>query len=78
MIAPTEYHPWTVMEYHSGSAKLYDFVYVTADTGQRNFRSSIEPFLRNIKQRRGVMGDTCWRRTSMIRSGKLSIVVPRS
>jgi hypothetical protein len=56
MHAPTQFHPCTVMEYYQGDAKLYDFVYATADTGVRNHRRYIETFFGEYKKARGRFG----------------------
>lgn len=52
----TQFHPCTVMEYVSGNAILYDFVYATADSGDPKYRSEIEQFFdryKNNKNRHG-------------------------
>jgi hypothetical protein len=54
--APTQFHPCTVMEYYQGDAKLYDFVYATADTGVRNYRKAVEIFFEQYKKLRGRFG----------------------
>lgn len=47
---PTRFHPYTVMEYRSDRATLYDFVYATADTGQANYRTHIERFFEEYRK----------------------------
>jgi hypothetical protein len=50
-------HPFSIMEYWDGTARLDDFVYATADTSDRFFRRTIEAFFetyRKDKQRDGV------------------------
>jgi hypothetical protein len=42
--APTELHPFTVMEYEQNGALLFDYVYVTANTSQTNYRQEAEKF----------------------------------
>jgi hypothetical protein len=51
--APTQFHPYTVMEYSEGSARLYDFVYVTTDTKQKNYRHNIEKFFKRYRKANG-------------------------
>ncbi len=51
-VVPTQFHPFTVMEYASGSAKLYDFVYATADTGVPRYRSKLMNFFKEYKQKK--------------------------
>jgi hypothetical protein len=41
---PVQIHPFTVMEYYTGSKELFDYVYATADTGDPNYRSYLETF----------------------------------
>lgn len=48
---PVQFHPCTVMEYYSGDAILYDFVYATADTSVRGYRQSLEEFFEGYKAR---------------------------
>jgi hypothetical protein len=45
----TLFHPCTVMEYSSGTSVLYDFVYATADTGNKNHLKYIENFFEQYK-----------------------------
>jgi hypothetical protein len=54
--SPTQFHPCTVMEYYQGDAKLYDFVYATADTGLKNYRKAVEMFFEQYKKDRGRFG----------------------
>lgn len=46
---PIQFHPCTVMEYNTGNAVLYDFVYATADTGVRGYRQRLEEFFERYK-----------------------------
>jgi hypothetical protein len=46
---PTQFHPSTVMEYYTGDALLYDFVFATADTGISNYRRKLEQFFKDYK-----------------------------
>jgi hypothetical protein len=54
--APTQFHPCTVMEYYQGDAKLYDFVYATADSGVDNYREEVETFFEQYRKDRGRFG----------------------
>ncbi|HVG20430.1 MAG TPA: hypothetical protein VNI02_15380, partial [Blastocatellia bacterium] len=54
--APTQFHPCTVMEYYNGDAKLYDFVYATADTRVPNYRKEVETFFDHYKDASGRYG----------------------
>jgi hypothetical protein len=51
VIAPTQFHPFTVMEYSKGDAKLYDFVYSTADSAYPNWRKKTEQFFEEYKNK---------------------------
>ena len=55
-IAPTQFHPCTVMEYYTRSAKLYDFVYASADSGDSTYRSQLEHFFDKYKRDKGRYG----------------------
>lgn len=48
---PVQFHPCTVMEYYSGDAILYDFVYATADTSVTDYRQKLEKFFEMYKAR---------------------------
>lgn len=48
---PVQFHPCTVMEYYSGDAILYDFVYATADTSLTDYRQMLEKFFEVYKAR---------------------------
>lgn len=48
---PVQFHPCTIMEYHSGDAILYDFVYATADTSITDYRQVLERFFDEYKDR---------------------------
>lgn len=48
---PTQFHPWTVMEYSSGDAILWDFVYATADTRVERYQAKLEAFFAAYKDK---------------------------
>lgn len=53
---PVGFHPCTIMEYQSGDAILYDYVFCTADTKFDNYRKRLEDFFetyKNDKERYG-------------------------
>ena len=52
----TEVHPFSIMEYASDNVRLFDFVYVTAVTGERRFRQDIETFFDDYRQAGGRNG----------------------
>ena len=54
---PMEFHPCTVMEYSSGDALLYDYVYATADTRFGNYRKGLERFFDEYRFRNGRGGN---------------------
>jgi hypothetical protein len=54
--APIIIHPFTVMEYWDGPSKLLDYVYVTADTSDPNFRGGISEFFDNYCKERDRQG----------------------
>ena len=43
-ILPTLYHPFSIMEYEKDGSLFYDFVYVTVDSTEENFRDKIRCF----------------------------------
>lgn len=43
-VAPVLIHPFTVMEYREGAKELFDFVYASADTSNRDYRAALEQF----------------------------------
>ncbi len=51
-VTPTQIHPFTIMEYHSGAKELFDFVYATADTGEKRYRQGLEKFFERYKTER--------------------------
>ena len=53
---PVAYHPFSIMEYQSNDALLYDFVYVTADTKYKNGRKKIEDFFSKYATKEGRNG----------------------
>jgi hypothetical protein len=53
---PVRFAPFTVMEYVSEDTRRYDFVYASADLGDRNWRRSIEDFFEGYKSRNGRSG----------------------
>lgn len=54
--APTQIHPFTIMEYTAGSMELFDFVYVTIDTGNPAYRGALAEFFDTYKNDRGRFG----------------------
>lgn len=46
---PTQFHPFTVMEYYSGSKELFDYVYATGDTAYGRCRQRIMEFFDTYK-----------------------------
>jgi hypothetical protein len=54
--APIQFHPCTVMEYYKGNAKLFDFVYATADTARPDYRSRVEGFFETYRNDSGRYG----------------------
>jgi hypothetical protein len=56
--APVEVHPFSIMEYSQDKgSQLHDFVFATAQTGGRRFRSNLETFFedyRSKKKRNGL------------------------
>jgi len=53
---PTQFHPFTVMEYYSGDAILYDYIFATADTSISNYRRKLEQFFEEYKNSNGRYG----------------------
>ncbi len=45
----TQIHPCTVMEYYVDGSILFDFVYATADTGEGEYRQTLESFFENYR-----------------------------
>lgn len=54
--SPTEFHPYTVMEYEQGDTKLWDFVYATVDTRTERHRDRVSNFFARYKDRHGRRG----------------------
>lgn len=54
---PVTYHPFSLMEYQSEDALLYDFVYVTADTKVESSKKKIEMFFENYAKKEGRNGE---------------------
>lgn len=48
-LAPVQIHPFTVMEYYSGTRELFDYVYATGDTGNPDYRTLLEGFFHIYK-----------------------------
>ena len=48
-VAPTQFHPFSVMEYSNQNAELFDYVFATADTGDANHRQYLEEFFERYK-----------------------------
>jgi len=55
--APTRIHPFTIMEYSFGAARLYDFVYAAADTSRPRYRAALEEFFDEYRARSGRAGE---------------------
>lgn len=49
--APIQVHPYSVMEYWDGSARLHDFVYITVDTGDPDLRRKTTEFFADYRGR---------------------------
>lgn len=49
---PTQFHPFTVMEYSKGDTMLYDFVFATADTRVEKYRKRLENFFSQYKNKK--------------------------
>ncbi|HEY0070384.1 MAG TPA: hypothetical protein VGE04_10490 [Chloroflexia bacterium] len=49
-------HPFTIMEYRSGSRELFDFVYAGVDTQIPGYRDKLERFFDSYKAERGRSG----------------------
>jgi hypothetical protein len=47
--APIRIHPFSIMEYHSNSSLLYDYVYCTAYTDEPEYRDQISSFFDSYK-----------------------------
>jgi hypothetical protein len=47
--APTQFHPYTVMEYEQGDIRLWDFVYATVDTRFERHRDRVIDFFARYK-----------------------------
>lgn len=48
--APVEFHPFTIMEYWNGSTQWLDYVYATAYTNDRGYRSTLERFFEGYRR----------------------------
>ncbi|MCP9234378.1 hypothetical protein [Lewinella sp. JB7] len=55
-VYPTIYHPFTVMEYEQDGSLFYDFVFVTVDSSDPNFRDDIRAFLGEYRYMKGRHG----------------------
>lgn len=51
------YHPFSIMEYQSNEAVLYDFVFVTADSKAKNTEKEIESFFTSYAKKEGRYGE---------------------
>ena len=51
--APIHVHPFSVMEYSSGSAQMLDYVYATGDTSERSFRGELTSFFERYRKAEG-------------------------
>lgn len=54
---PTIFHPFSIMEYASDDALMYDFVYITADTHVENVEGRIENFFKEYAKKEGRNGE---------------------
>jgi hypothetical protein len=50
---PVQIHPFTVMEYYSGAALFYDYVYATTSTGEDGYRQHLAAFFDAYRQAEG-------------------------
>jgi len=55
-IYPLEFHPFTIMEYESHNSLLYDYVYITVDTLEENYRAKMEDFFESYRNKDGRNG----------------------
>ncbi len=55
-VYPTIYHPFTIMEYELEGSLFYDFVYVTVDSSEPDFRNQIRAFLGEYRYMKGRYG----------------------
>ncbi|MBB4080940.1 hypothetical protein GGR28_003579 [Lewinella aquimaris] len=53
---PTIYHPFTIMEYELEGSLFYDFVFVTVDSSDPDFRNQIRAFLGEYRYMKGRHG----------------------
>lgn len=44
IIVPTVFHPFSIMEYELNNSKFYDFVYVTVDSTEQDYRYKLQSF----------------------------------
>ncbi|PPK88457.1 hypothetical protein CLV84_1424 [Neolewinella xylanilytica] len=56
-VYPTVYHPFTIMEYEVNGSLFYDFVYVTVDSSDPDFRNQIRAFLGEYRYMKGRHGN---------------------
>ena len=54
--APVLIHPFTVMEYRSGTKELFDYVYATGDTSFRGYRQRLSDFFDRYRDWEGRYG----------------------
>jgi hypothetical protein len=54
--APIQIHPFTIMEYYSGTKELFDYVYATGDTGDPDYRIYLGRFFSDYKDENGRYG----------------------
>jgi hypothetical protein len=47
--APVQIHPFSIMQYWSGSAQLLDYVYASVDTAEPSFRSKLTEFFEDYR-----------------------------
>ncbi|THH37892.1 hypothetical protein [Neolewinella litorea] len=55
-VLPTIYHPFTIMEYEQSGSLFYDFVFVTVDSSDPNFRDDIRAFFGEYRYMNGRYG----------------------
>ncbi|MBK9257148.1 MAG: hypothetical protein IPM42_16855 [Saprospiraceae bacterium] len=55
-IVPTVFHPFSIMEYEQKNSKFYDFVYVTVDSTEQDYRFKLQHFFSEYKDYHGRNG----------------------
>jgi len=54
--SPVAFHPFSIMEYESKSALLYDYVYLSVDSHHDSLRSTVENFFNDYARKEGRNG----------------------